>query len=676
MKGMTLSRVGEGALLLLVALGILWKGGKTLEMTWLLAGLAAVLAILSLFPRIFRTSQADDARKGDLHFALWIPLLSFVLWSVASYALSETRNYGLDEILRDASCVLLFLWLTRWLSSGKGDSFVPSLLRLVTVVSAVASLVGCAVYALEPVDRFVGTFFDIRFDTDFWPNAWGEYLLLAWPLVMLQAIYHRKKKTSWMYSLVGGLMAGGLLLSYSRGSILSFGVQAVVLTALSCFLLWRDIRYRQGFGAEVKLLVTHAGAAALLAVALFFGVNAARSVHFPVQSVAEKVTFTAEEGRSSIDERAQFWGQALKAASEKPLFGYGPYSFRFVQTKDAQGVLATSDHPHNVFLKLAMERGWPAAILFLLVLAGVAYSSLRKVLYERRSDWSFEKDCQALLLGTAVVGVMVHNLIDYNLQFVGIALPFWIVLACLYAPAALSQETAAPSFRRWKCGRILLHAEFLIAIALLAVTVTEGAYLITSSFARHADAAGQTEEALLWYGRSERELFGRDLFLAKAVILMDAGRHAEAADALGAYVRENAHDARVWKLMGILALKEEDPVLAFANIQKAYDLGKMTDLGITTLYLESAVAGDQVETIVTQKKDVDALFMAYADAIGENAHFIALSRNVEELQTVARLLGRVFPADAERYRSIAAKAADHAATERARLSSRTPGILW
>jgi len=675
MKGLTLSRAGEGAMLFLLALSILWKGGKTLEMTWLLAIVASVVTILTLSRRALRVRKQED-ESGDPHLPVWGTALFFACWTVLSYLLSETKNYGLDEVLREVSLVLLFLWTVRLLANKKDSAFVRHFLSVVTVASAIACILGLAVYMLEPVDRFVGSFFDYRFDTDFWPNAWGEYLLLAWPAVTLQAIVqHSIKSRRLTYALLG-LMFGCLFLSYSRGSILALILQLCAAAGILALVALRDMRYAKKASTFLRSATVRALAIAGIAIVTFFAANALRSVSFEVQSVAEKATFTASEGRSSINERAQFWDQAWNASFRRPLFGYGPYSFRFVQTKDAQGVLATSDHPHNVFLKLAMERGWPAAVAFCLLILAVGAYSLYKMFFLRRTDWPWEHDARDLLFGIAVLGVLAHNMIDYNLQFVAIALPFWLLLAMLYAPAVAGRTNRTSLFWEWKLSRVCIKIEFLLAVALLVVTCVEGYYLGTSSFARHAEAAGDADGALQWYARSDGELFSRDMLLSEAVILMDKDRTPEAGDALRRYQELNPHDARVWKLKGILALKQGDPSLAFQNIRKAYELGKMTDLGITTLYLQSARAAGKKSEIEKERTDIDTLFSHYANAIGQNTHFIALSRNVEELQTVARLLGQFFPKDAQRYAAIAREASNHAAEERSRLSARTPGILW
>src|SRR6185295_13667108 len=76
-------------------------------------------------------------------------------------------------------------------------------------------------------------------------------------------------------------------------------------------------------------------------------------------------------------EREDFWHQAIALAQEKPLLGWGPYSFRFIQPHVQKSVLATSDHPHNVFLKYAAERGVPAALFLLVIVAWALLAGIR-----------------------------------------------------------------------------------------------------------------------------------------------------------------------------------------------------------------------------------------------------------------------------------------------------------
>src|SRR5205085_2079694 len=105
------------------------------------------------------------------------------------------------------------------------------LVTCVSISAIIAAVVGVSVYIFQPVDRFVGTFFDFRFQTDYWPNAWAEFLLLAWPLLLLWLQPWRKKLRP-LRLVLFGFVFGTLFLSYSRGAFLTFIGQLALLGLL------------------------------------------------------------------------------------------------------------------------------------------------------------------------------------------------------------------------------------------------------------------------------------------------------------------------------------------------------------------------------------------------------------------------------------------------------------
>ena len=325
MRSVSLTPLCEWAVLLLVAFSILWKGGKSLEATWILAVVAGVVTLVSWWERRKRMTNgqlpvANEMQIEDrsIHPLLWWSLIVFIAWSVLSYIFSSTKNYGFDEILRDVSLVLLFLWIVRqkthWqLAIGKWQ-----FLDVLVWSTLAACLIGIIVYSLQPVNRFVGTFFDYRFDTDYWPNAFAEYILLAWPLAMLWLVMRRTRVGWFVGLLVNGFVIGCLLLSYSRGAWIAFSGQVILLGIFSVLSLKKE---GEGLVIRAKRIVGPIIVVAIFALLTFFAVNILRAQFHPVQSVTEKITFTASEGSSSFTERRDFWKQALTLSLKHPLLG-------------------------------------------------------------------------------------------------------------------------------------------------------------------------------------------------------------------------------------------------------------------------------------------------------------------------------------------------------------------
>lgn len=686
----------EIAVLTLLAFGVLWKGGKTLESTWLLLAIAAC-AVMYLYWKRMHEPKAEKS----IALSVMPMLLIFLLLSFLSLLFSSTQNYGLDEVLRDGGLIFLLYWVMERREASRASarhpllqlSFEEQFILLITTITVLCCAVGVIVYALQPVNRFVGTFFDFRFHTDYWPNAFAEFLLLAWPVVLLQAgkRIERGSLTAIQYYALDkilrfvpiGMVIGCLLLTYSRGALIAFIGQIALLT----MLLWS----RRTVGNRLKAPLQHIVASLLIGFAVFAGANEMRSFLHPIQPVSEKIAFGGAEGRSSVDERASFWKASALLTLHRPIFGWGPYSFRFVQPRYQKSVLATSDHPHNVFFKLSAERGIPAAVLFGIFLYVVFYRGVYLALSGKR----FLESADPMRLGytlltVSIAGVIAHNLIDYNLQFVGISMPLWIMIGMV-----LRHGPMLP-FRRithsWFTPERIRTLAALSAALLLVIAVREGWYLLTSSAGRHAEAAGNRAEALEWYARSKGEWFSRDLHLSRTHLLLAEGNTDEAAENLTQYLDHNDEDARAWKLKGEIAMEENNFEEAITAYEKAFFLGSWNDLGISRGLLEALFAETYMQPTSDAAADSKRLILDpriadflpliedrvrnFALAIEQNTHFVALSPNPEEAVKILIILGVLKPDLTDEYQALMESIETKAAQDRGKMKARAPGWLW
>ncbi len=646
-------------ILLLLSIAVLWKGGKTLETKWLLVGIAGFLT----FSWYAWRKRKPNERIYVAHPNLWVFLMLLLGWTVMSYFLSRTKNYGLDEVFQTVGVILTMLYVLR--SSDDQSLFVNRVLTFLAVLTILACGIGFVVYVTQPVTRFTGTFFDPRFSTDYWPNAWAEYLLLVWPSFAYLLRKIRKIARWFVGSALLGFMIGCLFLSYSRGGVLVFFLQLLLLAII---YLWS---YRDDMIAEWNQMLRSGALVVLMAIVTFFGANALRSQFHEVQSVTDKVTFSAAEGSSSITERVDFWKQSLLLSMQHPLVGWGPYSFRFIQPRYQENILETSDHPHNVFLKYAVERGIPAALFLLAALALVWGTAWRTMvsLYWIEKRHSSDIDWLPFLL-VSTVGVILHNLIDYNLQFLGIALPFALFLTFLALPRLRTLPKTPPPTERL-AGKL----EIIIAMGFIVLALVEGRFLILSSFGRHEETAGNDARALYFYNQSVTELFSRDLLLSRTQLFLKKNLPLQAQESVQRYLAQNEEDSRAWRLEGDIDMQKKEYNTALKAYERAYALNHFNDLGTTRSYVQAALKVNP-DLITLQKKTIDELLDRFSRAILENTHFIALSSNVEELSLLTSILEKRFPQDAKKYQTMREDAIKHAEFERAQTAARTPGLLW
>lgn len=643
------------ALCVSIAILILWKGGKAVDATWMVGALAVFLTAIDCL-------GSRPSKKVPIFLALLI--LGFCIWTVLSFVASKTMNYGLDEVLQTISLSLVFLWALR--RSGKNVdrlSLEARIAQTISIAVLVACAVGIAVYIFQPVSRFVGSFFDYRFHTDYWPNAWGEFVLLAWPMLVwtlwskpLAKISH---SSFWLRSLMIGLLLSCLLLSYSRGSLLALGSQLVLGACLMAFGRLKLPIKKTGI-----LLVT----ATLTAVILFIGINSIRSQTYAVESVIKKATFTSAEKASSVSERSQFWQQATTLTKIHPFLGWGPYSFRFVQPQLQQDILATADHPHNVLLKLAMERGIPAAAFFGLIILCVFGLHLHTLRPTKREHHDASTRWFVLASFVAIAGVLAHNMIDYNLQFVGISLPLW-VLAGLGSGIALRREATLQSntVTFENTGRLLA------AVILFSVLIIEGRYLYLSSKGRHAEAAGDVQTALDYYNATTQSLFTRDALLSTANLHLKRGETQKAIENVNTYLKQNMEDGRAWKLKG--DSEQAQNLSPLESYKRAFGILRYNDVSTIVAYVRFLEQNDRA-MLDDKRKEIESLMNDYQLAVENNVHFIAQSSNVEALVELSRVMSKAYPEEREVYEELIVSVMQKATEERAKETGRPSGILW
>ncbi len=638
-----------------VGLLLLWKGGKAVDATWMVGALAIILTGLDCMAP--RTSRKIPG-------ALLGVTAAFGFWTILSFVFSKTMNYGLDEVIQTVSLLLIFVWAMHRAGDSAGNHALQThVARTIAAAVLIACTAGIAVYCLQPVSRFVGTFFDYRFHTDYWPNAWGEYVLLAWPMLVWSLWLHPKAKNGygrfWIVSLASGILLGCLLLSYSRGSMIALGCQFVVASGLMIIGRLR-IALRHGIAAAAIIIVS--------SVMLFGSVNSIRSQRHTVESVIKKATFTSDEKASSVSERSQFWHQAVILASAHPLVGWGPYSFRFVQPALQQDVLATADHPHNVLLKLAAERGIPAAIFFGLIFVIVFGLHLQTLRTSKREHHDPATRWFVLASFVAIAGVLAHNMIDYNLQFVGISLPLWLI-AGLGSGMALRHESTVQS-----TNITLVHTcKMLLAVLLCSVLVLEGRYLFLSSRGRRAEAAGDRNTALQYYDKTTQSLFTRDTLLSMATMYLKHSDTQKAEAVLASYMKQNSEDGRAWKLRG--DTQTTNNLSRLESYTEAYRRLRYNDVTVVLAYVTALATHDR-QALDARRLEIDSLINDFQLAVQNNTHFIDLSPNVEALATLSRIMAGLYPDTREAYEDLALDIMQKSAEERARQQGRPSGILW
>lgn len=540
------------------------------------AGFPLVI-LLAIFLLVIAIIEFEKKRERSTFDTLFLSI--FVVFAGLSFIYSTTKNVGLSEVMAFGSVSTIYFLLAH-----QKLSWIEKFLRVFLFGSFLAVLIGFGLYFTQGEVRMFGPFFNILYHANNWPNAFALFILLSWPLVFAVA-----QNKIWRFVLLSFLISA-LLLTYSRGALIAFGGQ-LILFAIYYFRRINLKTIALSLGVILSVLI------------IFFGANYIRSTTFEVIDVSEKVSFGNNEGATSKQERIDFWKGAFNLAKEKPVLGWGPFSFRQAYNAKQTTLLANSDHPHNVFLKIAAENGFVAAIAFLLFILSVFVMA-----FERFRELTNPKRDLLIGLGVSVLGAFAHNLIDYNLNFI-------VNLSIVFLFLTFMRSISVKRIYKVRSSYIGI----VLAILLAIFAVFEGTLLFLNQ-------TGLYKEALTL------SLYPRNYYISVAddVIVNDGDKH-DAIVALDKQMALNSLDDRAYYLRYALLCSGEsyDIDICKNNLSTAISLNPLNDIGYYTDYLKLVARTNLSKQDISIIDSSVNIVWRYFALVEKNVHFTAYTTNVE-----------------------------------------------
>ncbi len=238
---------------------------------------------------------------------------------------------------------------------------------------------------------------------------------------------------------------------------------------------------------------------------VFAGVTAAAAGGFILRSLGnanEVMNFSKrwasifKFGEGSAKTRFEIWDAAWRATMDRPIFGFGPDTFRLVfpkykpieYVKDG-GYLSVADNVHNYPLQLAAGIGIPGVLMFYGLLGWVAVRSFPLA-------WSREGGPNRLLhaaFWAACAAYVTHLL--FGLSVTGSTFLLWISMAVLLAPTARSVEVKAPSWGLYVAAAVVVLAAFGIGYQVVYMQA-DNAYLQARIASQGAARTALTKRAV------------------------------------------------------------------------------------------------------------------------------------------------------------------------------------
>jgi O-antigen ligase len=266
-------------------------------------------------------------------------------------------------------------------------------------------------------------------------------LTLALPLGLLFAGAVDKDKRL-LYVFIAGLMAIALVLTTSRGGIISLVAEIVFLAIITA--IWRSQRERhRKKTSRLKRIAGRVGMVTALLIGLFLGVlllGGEFSINRFIDSVNTDDPTTG---------RAHFWSVTVDIIKHHPYLGTGLGAFGVIYTRyDSRNGMFRLEQAHNDYLQVLSDAGIIGGILALTFVVLLFYTAVKRA----KSKDDFRRGV-ALAALSGCLGVLVHSFFDFTLHTPANALLF-VVCAAL---ATLNGRVEKVSMRRRRKSRAETH---------------------------------------------------------------------------------------------------------------------------------------------------------------------------------------------------------------------------
>ncbi len=542
----------------------------------------SVLAFCLILPLLYIKDRKDLLFSKDLPGTRSLEKIFFgifAIFMILSFAFSQTKNIGLSEVMAYLSCFGVYFLLAH-----RKVEWTDKIIKTIVLSTIAASVLGTLLYIFRDEPRLFGPFFNLMHHGNLWPNAFALFLLMTWPLLL-----------SSKYKNFLPFVLSALLLTYSRGAIIAFAGQLFLLFLYWLFYLKKP-GWRLAFKDFVKVVIVAAAT-----VLLFLGINSLRAINYPVINIEERATFQNSESLTSKQERVDFWESAIRLAEEKPLLGWGPFSFRYANYPIQKTFLGASDHPHNIFLKMAAENGLVAAGAFLAFLITVFTAVSRRFRGLEKED-----RMKVMIFGVGILGALAHSMIDYNFNFMATLILFFLLLGLMRSLVSGNKQDKIER-RGFPVG------VFFVTIMLAMWAVYELSLGVANKLSMDKTYLDQS-------------FYPRNSFLNRADAALADKDYETALKAANKEIALNSLDAQAWYLRGVIYCKPDfelhEEALCKESLAKALEINPMNDFN----YYNDYIRLTKDANVINRAKGLLNLYFGYVE---NNVHFTAYTPNVE-----------------------------------------------
>jgi O-antigen ligase len=262
-------------------------------------------------------------------------------------------------------------------------------------------------------------------------------LALAMPLGLLFAGAVARERMI-LYAFASAMMAIALVMTNSRGGLVSMVCEVLFLAAVSSLARGRR---REGEtltrGERLRAAAVRVGFGFAMVLAVFVGV-----LYFGGEGALSRMLGTVNSADPTTG-RAHFWSGALQIIRDHPWLGTGLGSFGSAYTRyDTSNGQYRLEQAHNDYLQILSDAGVVGGLLGLVFVVLLFRAAFRRM-------QSHDRFRRGVALGALAgcAGVLVHSFFDFTLHTTANALLF-LLLAALATADGRVEETGEGTRRR------------------------------------------------------------------------------------------------------------------------------------------------------------------------------------------------------------------------------------
>ncbi len=247
-----------------------------------------------------------------------------------------------------------------------------------------------------------GEHFRLTFTSTFYNhNHFAGFLECILPFAISSILFNREEKEgkSLKYILLSAILFATLLLTFSRGGIISFVIALLIVVML----------YLNNFRIFVPTLLVSS-------IILY--------LTFSLKPILSKI-FSFEQITLSGHSRMLLWKSGLMSILDKPFLGWGPGNFEIAYLKHRDSIDGIVNYAHNDFLQAFVELGIPIALVFISLIIWVFISGIREI-KKRHNPFYYYLGTSATF---ALISIAIHEFVDFNLYIPANSLYFSTVFS-------------------------------------------------------------------------------------------------------------------------------------------------------------------------------------------------------------------------------------------------------